>query len=114
MTPVDKLNMTESEKIEDKEKNAIFKIWLEQTIEMIRNADEKQLFLIKKRLDPFLRRSCSLIECESKETKLYYCAYCKTTNPVCSDHFKYLNSRICLVCGKRSITRRWTTPFPEL
>ena len=106
--------MTEAERNNEKEKNEIFKQWLEQTMEMLVSADETQLFQIKKRLDPFLRKKCSLINCESKTTKLYYCAYCKTTNPVCSDHFKNLNSRICLVCGKHAITRRWTTPFPEL
>ena len=114
MTSVAKFIMSESDGIDDKEKNKVFKQWLEQTIEMIMHADQAQLFLIKKRLDPFLRRSCSMLDCESKETKLYYCAYCKTTNPVCSDHFKHLNSRICFVCSKRAITRRWSTPFPEL
>ena len=108
--------MKDTEKIEIKEKNEkeIFIKWLDQTMKLLKTADENQFFQIKKRLDPFLRRSCSLVDCESKNTKLYYCAYCKTTNPVCSDHFKNLNSRVCLVCGKCAITRRWTTPFPEL
>ena len=98
----------------DTEKTEILKNWLDQTLELLKTADETQLFQIKKRLDPFLRRTCSSVDCRSKNTKLYYCAYCKTTNPVCSDHFKYVNSRICLVCENRAITRRWTTPFPEL
>ena len=106
--------MSESNEIVKIEKNEIFKKWLDQTIELLNTADETQLFQIKKRLDPFIRRSCSLIDCNSKNTKLYYCAYCKTTNPVCSEHFKNVNSRICLVCGKCAITRRWSTPFPEL
>ena len=106
--------MDDTEKIKNIEKNEIFKTWLDQTIELLKTADETQLFQIKKRLDPFIRRSCSLVDCESKNTKLYYCAYCKTTNPVCSEHFKNLNSRICLVCGNCAITRRWTTPFPEI
>ena len=106
--------MNDIEKTKNLEKNEIFKIWLDQTMNLLKTADETQLFQIKKRLDPFLRRSCSLTDCESKNTKLYYCAYCKTTNPVCSEHFKNMNSRVCLVCGKCAITRRWTTPFPEI
>ena len=96
------------------EKNTILKTWLDQTMELLKTANETEMFQIKKRLDPFLRRTCSSVDCRSKNTKLYYCAYCKTTNPVCSDHFRNLNSRICLVCEKSAITRRWTTPFPEL
>ena len=79
----------------DTEKNNILKNWLDQTLELLKTADETQLFQIKKRLDPFLRRTCSSVDCRSKNTKLYYCAYCKTTNPVCSDHFKYFSEPKC-------------------
>ena len=59
------------------EKNEILKNWLDQTMELLKNADEAQLFQIKKRLDPFLRRTCSSVDCRSKNTKrpYYECAY---------------------------------------
>ena len=75
------------------EKTKNLKNWLDQTLELLKTADEEQLFQVKKRLDPFLRRTCSSVDCRSKNTKLYYCAYCKTTNPVCSDHFRNMNDR---------------------
>ena len=103
------MSSTEHTKREKKYKN-----WLQQTAGVMLNADEKHLAQIQNRLQSFLKRVCSHTECESRETKLYYCSNCKGTHPVCKKHFKYVNQRLCLVCDKVAITRRWSTPYPQL
>ena len=88
--------------------------WLQETAEVIDNADQTQLNEIQSRLQSLFKRTCSQNECGDRETKLYYCSNCKCTHPVCKEHFKYVNQRFCLVCEKLAITRRWSTPYPQL
>ena len=102
---------TEHTKIE---KNFNFQGWLKQTADIMLNADTTQLDEIQRRLQTLLKRNCSHSECDSRDTKLYYCSNCKCTHPVCKEHFKYVNQRFCLVCEKLAITRRWSTPYPQL
>ena len=104
MAPTDHINI---------EKNSNFQAWLKQTADVMLNADKKQLNEIQRHLQSLLKRNCSRNECDSRETKLYYCSHCKCTHPVCKDHFKYVNQRLCLVCDKLAISRRWSTPYPQ-
>ena len=95
------------------EKNFNFQAWLKQTADVMLNADKTQLDEIQRRLQTLLKRSCSQSECDSRETKLFYRSNCKCTHPVCEEHFKYVNQRLCLVCDEIAITRRWCTPYPK-
>ena len=90
------------------------KTWLKITSELLHSADEDQLNRISNRLNSFLKRVCSHSDCDDRETKLFYCKNCKATHPVCKKHFKYVNRRLCLVCNKYGITRRWSTPYQQL
>ena len=96
------------------EKNNNFQTWIKQTADVMLNADKTQLDEIQRYLQSLLKRNCGHNECDSRETKLYYCSNCKCTHPVCKEHFKYVNQRLCLVCDKVAITRRWSTPFPQV
>ena len=96
-----------------KEKNFNLDSWLQETADIINNTDKTELTEIQTRLQSLLKRQCSQNECDSRETKLYYCSNCKRTHPVCKKHFQYVNQRICLVCNDIAITRRWCTPYPQ-
>ena len=88
--------------------------WLQETADVIDNADQTQLTEIQTRLQSLFNRTCSQNECGDRETKLYYCSHCKCTHPVCKKHFIHVNQRLCLVCNEVAITRRWCTPYPQL
>lgn len=86
--------------------------WLQETADVLVNADKAQLDEIQRRLQTLSKRNCSQSECDSRDTKLYYCSNCKCTHPVCKKHFHRVNQRLCLVCDEIAITRRWCTPYP--
>merc|ERR1712131_517271 len=94
---VHSFDMSPTEKTKT-EKNYNFQAWLKQTADVMLNADKMQLAEIQNRLQSLLKRNCSQSECESRDTKLYYCSNCKCTHPVCREHFKFVNQRLCLVC----------------
>lgn len=104
------MSSTDNTKIEE---NQNLQAWVKQTAEIMTNADEIELAEIQRRLQSLLKRDCSHGECESRETKLYYCSKCKCTHPVCKLHFQHVNQRLCLVCNELAITRRWSTPYPQ-
>jgi len=50
-------------------------------------------------------------DCKETNVNLYYCSHCDKSHPVCRRHFKTRQqSKICLVCETKGITRRWTMP----
>ena len=49
--------------------------------------------------------------CENTNLNLYFCSYCDKSYPVCKRHFKTRQrSKICLICERKGIQRRWTMP----
>ena len=46
--------------------------WLQETADVMLNADKTQLDEIQRRLQTLLKRSCSQSECDSRETKARY------------------------------------------
>ena len=99
--------------IQKRFQSLLYQAWTKHTSDVLLNADMTKLDEIQSRLQSLLKRICSHSDCHSQETKLYYCSHCKCTHPVCNEHFKYVNQRMCLVCNKLAISRRWSTPYPK-